>query len=311
MATKRPSGLGRGLGSLIPEQDSSALSQAQSQAQPQAQPKAQPIGLPLAPDLSSTSRPMAEVPINKIVANPDQPRVAFRHHELEELTNSIREHGILQPLTVSPLDGGNYQLIAGERRLRAAKMAGLKTVPVIIRKTVVQERLVLALIENIQREDLNPVEEATAYDRLSNEFGMTQEEIAKKVGKARSTVANAMRLLELPQEIREAIAEGVVAAGTARAILSLKDDESRLAFFRKLLEKGMTTRQAESGTRKISGGGNRRRKDSALAAAEERIRNSLGTRIEIKKKGSKGSIVIGFYSEEEFTGLVNRLEQCK
>jgi ParB family chromosome partitioning protein len=300
---KRPSGLGRGLGSLIPEHDSSAL--------PAQQPKAQPIGMPIAPDPSSAVRPVNEVPISRISANPDQPRVAFRHHELEDLTNSIREHGILQPLTVSPLDGGNYQLIAGERRLRAAKLAGLKTVPVIVRKTVVQERLVLALIENIQREDLNPVEEAAAYERLSGEFKMTQEDIAKKVGKARSTVANTMRLLELPSEIREAIAEGLVAAGTARAILSLKDDESRLAFFRKLLDKGMTTRQAEAGTRKIGGGGGRRRKDPALAAAEERIRNCLGTRIEIKKKGSKGSIVIGFYSEEEFSGLVERLEKCK
>ncbi|MBN1585264.1 ParB/RepB/Spo0J family partition protein [Candidatus Uhrbacteria bacterium] len=294
---KRPSGLGRGLDSLIPSQDKTAASG---------------VALKTVPDRSGDGS--VRVPISAVIANPDQPRVAFRHHELEELTDSIREHGIIQPLTVTPNADGTYELIAGERRLRAAKMAGLESVPVMVRQSVGnRERLILALIENIQREDLNPVEEAAAYDRMSREFGMKQEDIAKKVGKARSTVANTLRLLELPSEIREAISEGVVAAGTARAILSLKDDESRMAFFRKMMDRGgvMTTRQAESTVRRSSAGNTRRRKDPAVTAAEERIRNCLGTRIDIKKKGSKGSIVIGFYSEEEFGKLVGKLEGCK
>ena len=263
-----------------------------------------------ATEVVSVKEGVIEISVTKIAANPDQPRVAFRHHELEDLTNSIKEHGILQPLIINPKGEGEYELVAGERRLRAAKMAGLKTVPVIIRKTVSKERLVLALIENIQREDLNPVEEAAAYERMSKEFKMTQDDISKKVGKARSTVANTMRLLELPVEIREAIVEGAVAAGTARAILSLKDNEAQMTFFRKLMDKGgMTTRQAETSTRKTSS--TRKRKDPVISAAEERIRSCLGTRIEIKKKGSKGSIVIGFYSDDEFKKLVSRLEKCK
>lgn len=293
---KRPSGLGRGLGSLIPDKGI-------EESKPSGKPAA---AAPVAPQTAGQA--VHEVALDQIAANPDQPRVAFRHHELEDLTNSIKEHGILQPLTVSPKSDGGYELVAGERRLRASKLAGLKTVPVIVRRVQAQERLVLALIENIQREDLNPVEEAAAFQRLADEFGLTQEEIASKVGKARSTVANALRLLDLPDEIRQAIADGAVAAGTARAILSLRDDESRLAFFRKLLDKGMTTRQAEAGTRRPSGG--RKKKDPAISAAEDRIRDRLGTRVEIKKKGSKGSVVIGFYSDEEFDKLVSRLEKC-
>jgi ParB family chromosome partitioning protein len=293
---KRTSGLGRGLGSLIPDKSI-------EESKPSRKPAA---GTPVAPQ--TVGQAVHEVALDKIAANPDQPRVAFRHHELEDLTNSIKEHGILQPLTVSPKDDGSYELVAGERRLRASKLAGLKTVPVIVRRVQAQERLLLALIENIQREDLNPVEEAAAFQRLSEEFGLTQEDIANKVGKARSTVANALRLLDLPNEIRQAIADGAVAAGTARAILSLRDDESRLAFFRKLLDKGMTTRQAEAGTRRTTGG--RKKKDPAISAAEDRIRDRLGTRVEIKKKGSKGSVVIGFYSDEEFDKLVSRLEKC-
>ena len=294
---KRPSGLGRGLGSLIPDKSS----EENQSRRPSA------AGVPVAPQ--TVGQAVHEVDLGQIVANPDQPRVAFRHHELEDLTNSIKEHGILQPLTVSPTDDGTYELVAGERRLRASKLAGLKTVPVIIRRVQAQERLLLALIENLQREDLNPVEEAAAYQRLSEEFSLTQEEIAKQVGKARSTVANALRLLDLPNEIRQAIADGAVAAGTARAILSLRDDESRLAFFRKMLDKGMTTRQAEAGTRRS--GARRQKKDPAISAAEDRVRDRLGTRVEIKKKGSKGSIVIGFYSDEEFEKLVSRLEKCQ
>jgi ParB family chromosome partitioning protein len=301
---KRPSGLGRGLGSLIPDAPATAPKPAAET------PASKPVAASVAAVATvAPENTVNHITITQIEVNPDQPRAVFRHHELEDLTNSIKEHGILQPLTVHDKGDGSFTLIAGERRLRAAKLAGLERVPALVRQVAAQERLVLALIENIQREDLNPVEEAAAYQRLSEEFSFTQEEIAKKVGKARSTVANTLRLLDLPNEIRQAIADGVVAAGTARAILSLKDDESRLAFFRKMLDKGgMTTRQAEGTTRGKSG--KRQRKDPAISAAEDRIRGQLGTRVEVKKKGSKGSIVIGFYSEEEFEKLVSRLEQC-
>lgn len=289
---KKMSGLGRGLGSLIP-------------------PKADRVpAVVMAASPAVTVKPdnkVAYVPVSDIDVNPEQPRTVFRHHELEDLTNSIREHGIIQPLVVSQKTGGRFELIAGERRLRAAKLLNLPTAPVIVRSVSSRDKLLIALIENIQREDLNPMEEARAYSRLVTEFNLTQEGVAQKVGRARSTVANVMRLLELPQEIQQAIASGAVSAGSARAILSLKDDKSRLAFFHKLMDKKMTTRQAESGVRRA--GGARRRKDPMILATEEQLRNSLGTRVEIKKRGGKGSVVITFFSEEEYQALIKRLQR--
>lgn len=285
---KKTSGLGRGLGSLIPQRPAAAPSPAPST------PSASPSGQPLL------------VPIAKLAVNPEQPRLSFRHHELEELTESIRQHGIIQPLIVTPRTDGNFEVVAGERRLRAAKLLNLPTVPVIVRPaTGGRDKLVLALIENIQREDLNPMEEARAYQRLSQEFSLTQEDIAKKVGKARPTVANTMRLLELPEEIRQAVADGRLSAGTARAILGLKDDKARLAFFRKMMAGKKTTREAEAGVRRVSG--RRGHKDPAIAAAEDQIRQALGARVDIRKRAGQGSIAVSFYSEEEFGELVKKL----
>lgn len=294
--SKKLSGLGRGLGALIPQKP-----MVTAGVQPDAATPVQSSDAGVRP--SGT----LNVPVSAIVANPEQPRAVFRHQELEDLMNSIREHGIIQPLTVTARPGGGYELIAGERRFRAAKMLGLATVPVTVRTAEVQEKLVLALIENIQREDLNPMEEARGYDRLVSEFGMTQEEVSKKVGKARSTVANVLRLLELPQEVREAIAAGIVPAGSARAMLALPDDESRLAFFRKLVAGGMSTREVEAGVRKATG--TAAKKDPAIAGAEESLRNALGTRVEIKKRGGKGQIIVSFYSDEEYGNLLEKLQR--
>ncbi len=280
---KKFTGLGRGLGALIP-QKSVASSDTTSVAELQT-------GTPL------------EIPLTSIVANPEQPRTHFKHQELEDLMNSIREHGILQPITVSQVSGG-YEIIAGERRFRAAKMLGLATVPVFVRETDPQDKLVLALIENIQREDLNPLEEARAYNRLFSEFGLTQEAVAQQVGKARSTVANTVRLLDLPEEVQEAIAAGIVPSGSARAMLALPDTESQLAFFRKLVAGGMTSREAEAGVRSAGG---RSRKDPAVLADEEMLRNKLGTRVEIKKRNGQGSVVISFFSDEEYKEVVDKL----
>jgi ParB family chromosome partitioning protein len=295
MSSKRMSGLGRGLGALIPQKSApaAASTEAASAVPVQKEDGAAPAGSPL------------QIPVSSITANPEQPRAVFRHQELEDLMNSIREHGILQPLTVTQRPGGGYELIAGERRFRAAKMLGLTHVPVTVRTADAHDKLLLALIENIQREDLNPLEEARGYERLVEEFGLTQEQVSKKVGKARSTVANAMRLLALPQEVRDAIAAGIVPAGSARAMLALPDTESQLAFFRKLLAGTMSTREVEAGVRRESGKAGR--KDPALLADEELLRNSLGTRVEVKKRGGRGTIVITFYSDEEYSGLVAAL----
>ena len=291
----RPSGLGRGLGSLIPQKAERPAFVASAVA---PSPAAAVPGKP--------ENKVLYVPVAEIIVNPEQPRATFRHQELEDLTNSIREHGIIQPLVVSQRQGGGYELIAGERRLRAAKLLNLPTVPAIVRSVNSRDKLLLALIENIQREDLDQMEEAKAYDRLIKQFNLTQEGVAQKVGKARSTVANTLRLLELPAEIQQAIAERAISAGSARAILGLKDDKARLAYFHKLVGKKASTRQVEAGVRKLGG---KKRKDPAIAAAEETIRNKLGTKVEIKKRGSQGSVVISFYSAEEYTSLMRHLQR--
>ncbi len=284
---KKFAGLGRGLGALIPQK-------------PTAPPtsEARPVGA------VASNVGVLHVPVSSIVANPEQPRAVFRHSELEDLMHSIREHGILQPITVSMVGPGRYEIIAGERRFRAAKMLGMPTVPVIVRAADSHHKLLLALIENIQREDLNPLEEARGYSRLAAEFGLTQDQISQKVGKARSTVANMMRLLDLPQEIQDAIAAGAVPAGSARAMLSLPDAESQIGFYRKLIAGRMSTRDVEAGVRSAGGRG---KKDPAVLAAEEQLRNSLGTRVEIKKRNGKGAIVISFYADEEYEALVRKM----
>jgi len=286
------SGLGRGLGSLIPTRT-------------ERPPAAAPAAAAPAGDGRPDNR-VVFVPVADIGVNPSQPRTVFRHSELEDLTNSIREHGIIQPLVVSPRTGGGFELIAGERRLRAAKLLNLPTVPVLVRSASSRDKLLLALIENIQRQDLNPIEEARAYARLVSDFNLTQEGVAQKVGKARSTVANTMRLLELPDEIQQAISAGTLVAGSARAILSLKDEKSRLAFFHKLMGRKVSTRQVEAG---VNRSGGKRRKDPALLAAEEHLRHKLGTRVEVKKRAGKGSIVISFFSEEEYQALLKQLQR--
>ena len=307
---KKITGLGRGLGALIPQKKNTEESKKISSQGMSVQSATGALAGNPVPTHKSTlvSEPQGaafEVELGDIVVNPEQPRMTFRHRELEDLMNSIREHGIIQPLTVTKKKDGGYELIAGERRFRAANMLGLKKVPVTVRVADTKEKLIIALIENIQREDLNPVEEARGFERLMEEFNFTQEEVSKKVGKARSTVANTLRLLDLPDEIQAALADGVISAGSARAILSLKDRASQLRFFKKLVSKHLSTRDVEEGVRKSKG--EKVRKDPAVAAIEEQIRESLGAKVEIKKRGEKGTVVISFFTEEEYKDIVNSL----
>src|SRR3990167_10567866 len=194
----------------------------------------------------------SEVSIELIKPNPWQPRKTFGAESLQELADSIKEHGVLQPLVVVPAEGGTYQLIVGERRLRASKLAGLAKVPVIVRDAMEeQKKLELALIENIQRHNLDPIEEAMAYQQLIDQYKMTQEEVAKKVGKARTTVTNMLRLLHLPLKIQRAIAEGVISEGHGRAIMGVMGMERQLAFLDLIIAENMTVRQAEARSREI------------------------------------------------------------
>lgn len=254
---------------------------------------------------SGAGKPL-DVPIESIRPNPRQPREHFSYTAIEELIGSIREHGILQPLIVTSINDGNYELIAGERRLRAAKLAGLQKVPVIVRSASEQQKLELALIENIQRQDLSPIEEAKAYSQLASDYDLTQEEVAKKMGKSRGYVANLLRLLNLPDEVQAAVADGRITPSNARTLAGLGTPEEQKKWFAKMMKEGMTAREAE---RKITVKKRSGLRDPQTASDEEELREALGTKVKIEKRAGKGMIAIGFYSEEEYRALVKRLKK--
>jgi ParB family chromosome partitioning protein len=266
--------LGRGLSALIPE-----------------------------PEAPAPPAAGAEVPVSALDPNPFQPRAALDPARLAELAASIRESGIVQPLLVRRR-GERYQIIAGERRLRAAQAAGLATVPVMVRDVADEHLLELALVENIQREELNPIEEAQAFHRLQDEFHLTQEEIARRVGRDRTTVANTLRLLRLPRELRELVAGGGLDAGHARALLALDRSEEQLALGREAARKGLSVREVERRVaQRRAPRETRPRKDANTRAAEERLRSALGARVEIARRGRGGQIRILFNGEAELNRL--------
>jgi ParB family chromosome partitioning protein len=286
----RKLGLGRGLDALIP------------------------TARPEAAGLSS----IQTVEIERIVPNPRQPRERFGHEALRELADSIRAHGVIQPLVVTQMrSAGNeplprYHLIAGERRWQAARMAGLTTVPVVVREASPQAMLELALIENIQRADLNPLEEAAAYRHLMDDFHLTQEQVAERVGKSRVAVANAVRLLKLPEEIRRALGEGQISEGHARALLRLENLGEQRILLKKIIHDGLSVRQAEAYSEADSHTPRARGATPARAAArdpqarhlEEEFRRALGTKVTLKRHRSGGGrLIIEFFSEEELEGI--------
>jgi ParB family chromosome partitioning protein len=249
-----------------------------------------------------------ELAVDKITPNPRQPRRQFEQQQLEELAHSIRAHGVLEPVIVRP-QGEAYELVVGERRWRAARMAGLMTIPAIVRQLTDREAMEMALVENLQRTDLNAIEEAEAYRRLATEFNLTQEQIAARVGKQRSTIANRLRLLELEEDIREELRRGRITPGHALAILALPDSEERRALAQRCLEESLTVRQAEEEARRLSAKPTarkaRRRKPQqpALVELEEEMQQYLGTKVRIVRHGASGQIVIEFYGEEDITRL--------
>lgn len=245
------------------------------------------------------------VPIDAVRPNPHQPREHFAHRDLDDLIASIKRHGILQPLVVTRASEGGYELIAGERRLRAARMAGLVDVPVIVRSAEAQDKLELALVENIQRADLNPIEEARAYRKLLDDYDLTQEAVAERLGKSRPQIANTLRLLDLPEEVQTAVRDGRIPVTAARALLSLDNPEQQLAWWKRLTAGGMTVRDVESGVRAAKG--LPRTVDPNVAAAEEQMRAALGTKVDIQKRGPGGRIAIAFFSEEELAALVRKI----
>ncbi|MEA3272686.1 MAG: ParB/RepB/Spo0J family partition protein [Patescibacteria group bacterium] len=278
--------LGRGLSSLIPSKTTVVSSKIKS--------------------ASSAGTGVLEISPSKITPNPSQPRKIFSHKELEELVKSIKQYGILQPLLVSDLGGGRYELIAGERRLRAAKIAGVRNVPIILKSINAQKKLELALVENLHREDLNPIEEARAYKGLIDEFSLRQEDVAKKMSKSRPQITNTLRLLNLPEGIQSAIQNKKIPATSARALVTMTPKEQEL-YLKRFLKGGMTTSdiERESRLRKKT---SVKSKDANTLALEETLREILETKVVVKKRGQRGQITIDFYSDEEFKTLVKKLK---
>jgi ParB family transcriptional regulator, chromosome partitioning protein len=252
------------------------------------------------------------IPVDNIIANPRQPRQDFQDEHLNELAASIREHGILQPLIVSYDPGSDtYTLIAGERRLRAARLIGLDVVPCVVRSVSDQQRLELALIENVQREDLNPLETAEAYHQLSDQFNLSHEEIAARVGKNRVTITNTLRLLKLPEVVRQALMESRISEGHARALLGFNSPQAQVAALQTILAQGLTVRQTEELVRKMSGekpGAHLKPPTSPeVSAVEERLRTALGTKVTLRHGKKGGSLVIHYYSDEELESIISQI----
>ncbi len=310
-------GLGKGLASLIPEPEEKKATIPSINFPQGASGQAGEVKTVFQdeePDLkhsvltSGIADRIINVAPENISKNPLQPRHNFNQEKLRELANSISRHGILQPLVVTQNENG-YELISGERRLEAAKLAGLKTVPVIVREAKEQDKLELALVENLQRSDLNPIEEARAYAQLEEQFSLTQEEIGQKVSKSRPAVANSMRLLTLPSEIQKALFQEVISEGQARAILGLKNDQERLKLFAEILRSGgMTVRTIEEKVKKKRVGKQiERARDPQILDLENSLQRALSTKVRIQKRGGKGKILIDFYSTEELETIVDKL----
>lgn len=329
--TQPKRGLGRGLDALFgsPARAEPELQPAREEhaTEPVATMQPPPPSAPAAPDpvpppaqaAPSTAlrgRAPDELDIDLISPNPEQPRTHFEPEKLRELADSIREHGVIQPLIVTRDAEGSYRLIAGERRLQAARLAGLETVPVVSREATDAQMLELALIENIQRADLNPVEEAMAYRRLIEEYGLTQEEAAKKVGKSRTAVANSMRLLQLESEIRRSLVSGEITEGHARALLGLPEGRGRVSAWRDVVKKKLSVRDTEGFVRRTlagapatsnTAGAQTARRDAGISDIEGRLRRALSTRVTVQPQKQGAKIVIECYSQEEFRGVVDAI----
>ncbi len=316
-------GLGRGLASLIPPKKN-ADAAPQGAFNPSASPfvvhptpPQEPRGTQAAPQavppvFTTPAHGLSEVALTSIVPNPHQPRLQFDEVKLTELADSIKEHGILQPLVVTTLPTGQYELIAGERRFQAAKRVGLTTVPVVIRDASEQEKLELAIIENVQRHDLNPIEEAKALLRLVDEFGLSQDEVGKKMSKSRSAIANTLRLLHLPVEIQRAVAEGKISEGHAKALLAIENPEKQRAVFDLIVKDELTVRETEVQVRSIAVKPYVRSAvplNPALLERTAHLTEVLGTKVKIAPSGKGGKVIIEYYAPEDLDGLLKRLEE--
>jgi ParB family chromosome partitioning protein len=281
----KPKGLGRGLAALLPD------------------------GV----DVGGRSPKYAEIEVTLVRANPQQPRMKFSDEGLNELAASIKEKGVVQPIIVRRMNG-EYELIAGERRLRATRLAGLERIPAYIAEIADgSEPLELALIENLQREDLNALEQAQGFQRLAEHYGLTQEDISRRVGKSRAAVANTLRLLNLPHDIQNSLRSGQISAGHARAILSFEDREHQMGLWKRIVKEGLSVRKAEALSKKLAAtpvvAHSPRKRSAHITQVEDRLRNLLGTNVRLHHKpGKGGSIVIEYYTDEDLERLLELFE---
>jgi len=288
-------GLGRGLSSLIPPKvnkddetrdDLDIVSTADGDDKDKV--------LQIAPD--------------KIKVNPMQPRNSFGDYNMDELVSSIKEYGVIQPLIVTK-DNGEYELIAGERRLRAAKSAGLSKVPVIVREAGEQKKLEIALVENLQREDLNPIETAFAYKKLADEFNLSHEEVAKRLGKSRPSVANTIRMLNLPETIQAALIQGKITEGHAKYLVGLDSEDKQMALFNKIIRSKLTVDATSKEARRMGGTKQARIKINYEDKDKEfAFREFFGTKVEIKRKGKGGQVILDFFSDDELAEMVEKVK---
>jgi len=295
----KQSALGKGLQSLIPPKPSklAGLKSKIFEKPPRLSERRDKEGILL-------------VSVEEISPNPHQPRQSLSQNSLKDLILSIKEQGILQPLVASKTPDGKYQLIVGHRRLEAAKLAGFEKVPVIIRGARGRDYLELALMENIQRDDLNPIEKALAFEKLAKNFKLSHKEIAAKIGGSRAAVTNTLRLLELPVEIQRGIIEGKISEGHARVILGLEDSQKQIAFYKAIIKNNLSVRVAESKLGQISVRSHKRKRQTIepeIRDLEEKLQEALGTKVVVKIRGKGGKVVIEFYSGEEMDALIAKL----
>jgi ParB family chromosome partitioning protein len=271
-------------------------------------------------DLQSENASVADVPLADLRPNPEQPRREFKESTLRELADSIREKGVLQPVLAEADIGGGYIIVAGERRVRAARLAGLQRIPAVIRQFTAQEKLEIALIENVQREDLSPIEEAQAYKRLMEMADLSQEQIAQKVGKDRSTIANTIRLLKLPEDAQAALDRGAISPGHARALLTLVNVSDQQVLLRRIEDRGISVREAEemaSGLNKGKKGARAEGRTSStpnrktgpdIRDLEQKLIEKLGTKVEVKGTSSRGKIQISYFSADDLERILQILK---
>ncbi|MBO4235115.1 MAG: ParB/RepB/Spo0J family partition protein [Firmicutes bacterium] len=320
MAAKQKKGLGRGLSALFEDFSTNEMennpkkkSDTSAIAKPETKDKKEPTPKNESPEDFESA--VILVDINDIKPNENQPRKNFDAEKISELADSIKEHGIIQPLLLRREKSG-YELVAGERRWRAAREAGLKKVPAIVKKLTDQENMLVAIIENMQREDLNPVEEAEGINQMIRTYGLTQEQVSKSLGKSRPYITNALRLLTLPKEALDSLAAGEITSGHARALLSIQNKDRQSAVLRRIIGEGLSVREVERIAQGEKPGnkahrGRRMEKSRDILAVEQDLKDILGTKVSIVTNGKKGAIAIEYYSVEELNRLIDLIKTIR